>query len=380
MARYPSKTGRGSRVRSWIYIFAAVAIVVVVVAFVYGPNQSTGSPGDDQDISLDGIRDIIDDVNSAEVDPAVAALILEAERMMGDGSGTERVQIEPAAIEPVAVEVESAVTMSHEPNITDVVRAVDGSTSTKVAALILEAADILNSSPGEVIRARDILSEATKLPMTVKQRMYLRSQLSRLSEEWLLTRSLYGDDEHCTTYKVQPGDMLSTIGRKFKVPYELLMRMNNIKKATDLKAGATLKVVQGPFNVRVYRSTFALEVYLKDTLVKSFMVGLGKIGHETPAGLWVVDNRMVKPAWTDPDTGRRYQPSDPDYPLGSRWIGLKGLKGEAEGRTGFAIHGTNKPEELGTNGSRGCIRLHNGNAVLVYDLMVTGVSQIEVID
>ena len=51
------------------------------------------------------------------------------------------------------------------------------------------------------------------------------------------------------------------------------------------------------------------------------------------------------------------------------WIGLEGIDGDAKGRQGFAIHGTKEPEQIGKAGSRGCIRLYNGDAVLVYDLL-----------
>jgi len=77
----------------------------------------------------------------------------------------------------------------------------------------------------------------------------------------------------------------------------------------------------------------------------------------------------MKPVWTDPSTGKTYYPEDQDYPLGSRWIGLDGIEGGAEGRTGFAIHGTKDPDEIGTAGSQGCIRLHNGDVILAYKLL-----------
>jgi len=116
--------------------------------------------------------------------------------------------------------------------------------------------------------------------------------------------------------------------------------------------------------------------------VRSFPVGLGKPGRETPTGVWVVKpgNKLIKPPWWDEEAERLYQPDDPDYPLGSRWIGLEGIEGEAVGRTGFAIHGTKDPNEIGTAASRGCIRLHNGDAVLVYNLLMPGHSRVEVVE
>jgi lipoprotein-anchoring transpeptidase ErfK/SrfK len=111
-------------------------------------------------------------------------------------------------------------------------------------------------------------------------------------------------------------------------------------------------------------------------------VGLGKPGYETPTGLWRVrpGGKAHATSWRDPDSGIVYQPEDPDYPLGSRWIALDGLSGEAKGRDGFGIHGTKEPDQIGKAGSRGCIRMFNGEVIQVYNMLVPGLSRIEVID
>ncbi|GAH54375.1 unnamed protein product, partial [marine sediment metagenome] len=71
---------------------------------------------------------------------------------------------------------------------------------------------------------------------------------------------------------------------------------------------------------------------------------------------------------------------EPGYALGSRWIGLEGIKGAAKDRIGFGIHGTDEPETIGTESSRGCIRLHNGDVIFVYDLLVPVHSLVEVVE
>ena len=123
-------------------------------------------------------------------------------------------------------------------------------------------------------------------------------------------------------------------------------------------------------------------MYLQNTFVKSFKIGIGKPGRETPKGLWIVrpGGKLIRPRWTDPDTGKTYESDDPDYPLGSRWIGLEGLEGDAKGREGFAIHGTKIPEEIGGATSRGCIRMYNGEVILMYNLLVPTCSKVEVVD
>ena len=252
----------------------------------------------------------------------------------------------------------------------------------KAAELIREAMGYINAKPAGIIEARVILNDLLPIPMNSRQRRFVKEQLSQLADIWLFGKTNFLQDQLCGRYKVQPGDQLRTIGKKFKVPYEILMEINNIERAESLQAGETIKVINGPFHVRIYRSAFTLDLFLQNTFIRNFPVGLAKAGHETPTGLWIVkpDGKLISPTWTDPDTGKRYEAEDPDYPLGSRWIGLEGVKGAAKGRTGFAIHGTTKPEEIGTASSRGCIRLHNGNAVLMYSLLMPGVSQVEIVD
>jgi LysM repeat protein len=249
------------------------------------------------------------------------------------------------------------------------------------SGLIAQAMALLNQQPPKVIEARDRLNEV--LPMVGgQQRAFVKEQLATLADKWLFSKEIFPEDKRCGSYKVGSGDLLSVIGKRHNVPYEILMQINGIARPEALQAGIAIKVINGPFNVRVYRSTFTMDLYLQNTYVKSFPVGLGKPGKETPTGRWRVkaDGKLVKPIWTDPTTGRTYHPEDPDYPLGSRWIALEGIEGAAVGKTGFAIHGTKDPQQIGAPGSQGCIRLHNGDAVFVYNLMMPGVSLIDVAD
>jgi len=342
-----------------------VAIVVGVVVFVYRPGSPAGAEAGNP---LDRNLNVPIEANAARLpaNPAPAlpqpqARELEPTPVAETPAESREPETQPAIVAPALPVVP-----------------VEGGADPKVSAMILRAADLANAN--RVVEARDVLNEALALPMTAQQRTYIRTQLPRLAQEWLFSRAILPEDRLCTAHRVQSGDLLTSIAARYKVPYELLMDINGIKRPELLKAGETIKVVNGPFHVRIYRSTYAMDVYLQNALVRTFNIGLGKPGHETPTGLWVVKNRMIKPRWTDPDTGRVYEPTDADYPLGSRWIGLEGKKGDALGRDGFAIHGTNKPDEIGTNTSRGCIRLHNGDAVTVYNMLKEGLSQVEVMD
>jgi lipoprotein-anchoring transpeptidase ErfK/SrfK len=209
----------------------------------------------------------------------------------------------------------------------------------------------------------------------------VKEELAELSDKWLFSKTFYPQDGLCSSYKVAGGDQLRNIAKQFKVPWQILAEINHIRPET-LPAGGTIKVVHGPFHAKVNRSTFTMDIYLQEMFVKSFKVGLGKAGYETPTGLWMVapGGKMEKTVWTDPDTGKVYYPDDPNYPLGSRWIKLDGIEGAAKDQTGFGIHGTNDPDSIGNASSRGCIRLHNGDAILVYNLLEPGASRVRVVD
>jgi LysM repeat protein len=360
MARY-LYTGRGvrrNRARIRIYVVSAMLIIGVVIAVMYG-NRPVGSGPEIE----------------ADVPPAV---VEQSEpRHETDLPGVSQSKVEPEITPPVDPEPKDV-----EPMISDVVQ-VPTETSDPIAAkYISEAMALLKQSPSNIIGAREGLNEVMPLAMSGEQRKYVKAQLTQLSEQWLFSRSVFPGDKLCSSYKVQPGDVFENIGRNFKVPHGILMKINNISNARSLQAGQTLKVINGPFHARIYRSSYTMDLFLRNTYIRSFRVGLGKPGMETPTGLWraKIGGKLVEPPWTNPQDGKTYRPEDPDYPLGSRWIGLEGLGGNAKDRTGFAIHGTKKASEIGIASSQGCIRMYNGDVILMYDLMMPGHSKVEVVD
>ena len=371
MARHPFGPRTGRRNRNRIYtILLGVLVICVLIAFYYGPfgkNEAdtinTNTP-DDTNIEATETEETYapDEPEISEPVVTKASDVNEIIAFVPPDEPENEPELPEAAPEP-------APGPTVEPN-------------PEATTLIAEAATLLSESPGKIIEARDKLNQALRMPMSRQQRISVKNQLSELADQWLLSRTVVPEDPLCESYQVRSGDLLTTIGDKYKVPYEFLMTINHISRPESLQAGLPIKVVNGPFHAKVYRSTFTMDIYLQNTFVRSFKVGLGKPGMETPIGLWRVksDGKLVKPIWTNPADGKTYHPEDPDYPLGSRWIGLEGLSGEAKDRTGFAIHGTKEPEQIGSAGSQGCIRMHNGDAILVYNMLYPGLSQVEIVD
>lgn len=94
----------------------------------------------------------------------------------------------------------------------------------------------------------------------------------------------------------------------------------------------------------------SLTLYLKDKPYKTYPLTLGKKKSPTPVGTWQIKRKARN--W--------------GAGFGSRWMELNVPWGL------YGIHGTNKPWEIGTEASGGCIRLHNGDVEEVYDLVKKG--------
>jgi len=90
-------------------------------------------------------------------------------------------------------------------------------------------------------------------------------------------------------------------------------------------------------------------------MVKTYPVGIGVMGWETPEGNCRVVDRKEDPTWMVPLSLReKYgiisMPPGLENPLGKYWIGLS-IKG-------YGMHGTNSPWGVGRLISHGCIRLY----------------------
>lgn len=234
---------------------------------------------------------------------------------------------------------------------------------------------------GQIIEARQELNRMLAISRNADEQAELRRHLTKLADATIFSGQVRPDDPLVTTYTIQPGDMLLEVGRQFDLPYEVIMTINGIRDATRIRAGEKLKVPHGPFHARIHKSQFRLDVYLQDLYLRSFPVGLGAT-QETPEGVWKVKERLTNPTYYPPASAtdkRRIAPDDPKNPLGEHWIGLEGIDGDALGREGYGIHGTIEPESIGKAVSLGCIRMHNDDVALLYQLMMRDRSTVTIL-
>lgn len=115
----------------------------------------------------------------------------------------------------------------------------------------------------------------------------------------------------------------------------------------------------------VDKSDFVVRVMQGAGELRRFPVGLGFNG-ATPTGDFVVANMIENPTWFN--RGEAVPPDDPRNPLGSRWMGL----GRGGVTTPYGIHGTEELESIGSEMSRGCIRMVSGDAEALFALCSVG--------
>ncbi|MEK6799166.1 MAG: L,D-transpeptidase family protein [Planctomycetota bacterium] len=232
---------------------------------------------------------------------------------------------------------------------------------------------------GDLLIGRAKLSEALQLGVDQLTAAALRNELLPIGAETILSPRIVDNDPLVTRYVIQTGDSLAKIAAMYKVSPELLASVNGMADKNLIRAGQTIKVVKGPFRAVVRKQEFVLEVYLGDTFVRHFRVGLGA-ADSTPTGDWEVGTKLINPTYYPPRGGGIVSADDPANPLGERWIGLLGVSGSAVGQQRYGVHGTSEPDSIGKNASLGCIRLVNDDVELVYAYLVEKHSTVTVIE
>ncbi len=236
-----------------------------------------------------------------------------------------------------------------------------------------------NESKGDLVSARTQYNQALKIGLPSEQQRAARSRLVQMADEMLFGPKRHKGDPLVSHYVVQKGDNLAKIAKEFKVTADLLARINRLKDKNRIRAGQNLKVLHGPFHAEILKSKHVMNVFLQDSCVRQYKVGLGDEG-STPSGEWLVSTKLVNPTYYPPRGGKIIHADDPENPLGERWIGLEGLSGESAGQERYGIHGTNDLSTIGKNESLGCVRMSNDEVEMLYDMFVEQHSRVLILD
>lgn len=172
-----------------------------------------------------------------------------------------------------------------------------------------------------------------------------------------------------TLHRIQPGDTLAALARRYRVSAKVAQRQNAIRDPRRLRIGQKLvlsnqHIVPAPFSdgLVVDLDLLRLFVVREGQAHEAYPIAAGRPAWETPAGIYRIVGRRKSPTWFVPPSIQREMqalgqpvrqkvPPGLDNPLGPFWIQLSA--------PGIGIHGTNAPWSVGRYSTHGCIRLHN---------------------
>ncbi|MBI3272112.1 MAG: L,D-transpeptidase family protein [Planctomycetes bacterium] len=158
---------------------------------------------------------------------------------------------------------------------------------------------------------------------------------------------------------VQSKELLDTIRKKYGVTAGLIQRTNGLT-SDRIFPNQRLKIVKGKADMEVLKSAFRLTLYYANRWVSDYPIGIGVLEKSpTPTGTFTIGNKLVDPPW------KNIAPGNPNNILGTRWMGFVDPPD-------YGIHGTTKPETIGTPSSNGCVRMKNEHVEHLYDFVTVG--------
>jgi lipoprotein-anchoring transpeptidase ErfK/SrfK len=136
--------------------------------------------------------------------------------------------------------------------------------------------------------------------------------------------------------------------------------------------GYLIVIRRARFDLDLYRRFPATRTW---KLHRRYPIAVGMDGLETPPGMYEIQHKSKHPDYTYPDSewvrelgvepGTVIEADDPANPVAPRWIGISDQKQ-------IGIHGTNRPESIGTQASHGCVRLRPADILQLYRVVPKG--------
>ncbi len=162
--------------------------------------------------------------------------------------------------------------------------------------------------------------------------------------------------------KFQKDNGLKSDGRVGKSTLYTINKNLSIKKLQI--PCQTINVKKAPtkgYWITINKTSNTLTLLADKKPIKKFHIATGKKANYTPEGQYKIVSKVINPRWFDVAGGI------PANPLGFRWLGLNIQNGWI-----YGIHGTNKPNSIGTYASKGCIRMSNTDIESLFKIIPKG--------
>lgn len=185
-----------------------------------------------------------------------------------------------------------------------------------------------------------------------------------------------------STYTTTKEDSLIEIARRFNLGYNEITDANRHLdpfypgpgKEVLIPTQWILPNIESYEGIVINIPEMRLYLFIKKegkTFIKTFPIGIGDEGNDTPTGVFKITHKTYKPSWYPPQSIRKERPElpavvppGPDNPLGTHSLRLSGGS--------YLIHGTNRPWAVGRRVTHGCLRLYPEDIPVLFDLVSIG--------
>jgi hypothetical protein len=258
--------------------------------------------------------------------------------------------------------------------------------------------DLLIEAAGKAADAGDQLTRRTKLNAALTligesaRSAEVRASLAAMNTSTFLGSDVLPNDTLAPLVPVEAGDSFLKLARRYQIPLDLMTIVNPTVSPTGLRPGVGVKVILGPFHVRVVKHAQRLDLLARNMYVRSYTVNFDE-GNFLPAGVYRVGTSggeshkgggKVRLA-PDPHTGQTVVsgPGGPgsgsaDLPPGVReWIGFSGAEPGTRTVVAGWLCGSAGPRGAG-GGEVAGVRLQDADLHQLYNVLVEGRSLIRV--
>lgn len=229
--------------------------------------------------------------------------------------------------------------------------------SSTLGKIYLELANFYEEKK-EIVKARDMYGTIMSKYQNIDNILEIQKKLGDLNTKILFSATITDKD---VFYRIEPGDTLSKIAKKFGTTVDLI-KVSNSLESDRIRANSKLKVSKAKYRILIDKSQNVLTLLTdNDAIFKVYQVSTGE-NNSTPVGTFKIVNKIKDPVWYT--QGAIVPAESPDNILGSRWLGIS--------EAGYGIHGTVEPKSVGTQTTRGCVRMVNSDVEELYLMIPTG--------
>jgi hypothetical protein len=212
---------------------------------------------------------------------------------------------------------------------------------------------------GQIAAGRFALNAALSRTTDDAVAAELRSILTNLNAPVFMGTAVLPDDPCARFVDIQSGDTYLSLGRTYGTPAEFIHLINPALNPNNLKLLTGVKIVQGPFHMRISKRASRLDLYARDMYVASCAV-------EFPDGNYLPRGDYQITAGTKLQLG------------GRTWIGFEGHEPATEEITNGWLFGTAGPRGTDTKNRATGIHLADSDLEQLYRVLAEARSHLRV--